>query len=83
MKLNADLLKKLSKIYEPSTLVHDTFRGNDLTFKTDAEGNPMQLFIGKRNAAGTIKGERFVRTLKRDRAGVIIKDHWEAKGNAS
>lgn len=83
MKLSEDLIKKLSKKHEPSTLIHDTFRGNDITFKTDANGNAMQLFIGKRSSDGTIKGERFVRTLKHDRNGNRIKDHWEAKGKAS
>jgi len=83
MKLSDDLIKKLSKKYEPSTLIHDSFRGNDIAFKTDAAGNAIQLFIGKRNDAGTIKGERFVRTLKYDKDGIILKDHWENKGKAS
>jgi hypothetical protein len=83
MKLSEDLVKKLSKKWEPSTLIHDAFRGNDITFKTDADGNAIQLFVGRRDAAGTIKGERFVRTLKHDREGKRIKDHWESKGKAS
>jgi len=32
---------------------------------------------------GSIKGERYVRTLKHDKEGKIIKDHWELKGKAS
>lgn len=83
MKLSEDLVKKLSKKHEPSTLIHDRFRGADIAFKTDADGNAMQLFVGKRTEDGTIKGERFVRTLKHDKAGNRIKDHWEAKGKAS
>lgn len=83
MKLSEDLVKKLSKSYEPSTLIHDTFRGNDITFMTDAAGNAIQLFVGKRTADGAIKGERYARTLKHDRDGKRIKDHWEAKGKAS
>jgi hypothetical protein len=83
MKLSDDLVKRLAKTFEPSTLIHDTFRGNDIAFKTDADGNAVQLFVGRRSADGTIKGERFARTLKRDRAGAIIKDHWENKGKAS
>lgn len=83
MKLSEDLIKKLSKKHEPSTLIHDTFRGNDIAFKTDAGGNAIQLFVGRRSADGTIKGERFVRTLKHDKTGNVIKDHWEAKGKAS
>lgn len=31
---------------------------------------------------GKIKGERFVRTLKKDKQGVIVKDHWDLKGKA-
>jgi len=83
MKLSDDLIKKLAKKHEPSTLIHDSFRGNDIAFKTDADGNAIQLFVGKRTENGTIKGERFARTLKRDNKGNLIKDHWEAKGKAS
>jgi hypothetical protein len=83
MKLSDDLIKKLAKTYEPSTLIQDSFRGNDIAFKTDADGNAIQLFVGKRTQDGTIKGERYARTLKRDTNGNLIKDHWEAKGKAS
>jgi hypothetical protein len=83
MKLSDDLVKKLSKKYEPATLIHDHFRGNDIAFKTDGDGNAIQLFVGKRTEGGTIKGERFARTLKRDSQGNLIKDHWENKGKAS
>jgi len=83
MKLNDDLVKKLAKKYEPATMIHDSFRGNDIAFKTDANGNAIQLFVGKRSEGGTIKGERFARTLKYDKNGNCIKDHWEAKGKAS
>ena len=83
MKLSEDLIKRLSKKHEPSVLIHDHFRGNDIAFKTDADGNAMQLFVGKRSDDGIIKGERFVRTLKFGRDGTIVKDHWENKGKAS
>lgn len=83
MKLSDDLIKKLSKKHEPSTLLHDTFRGNAIAFKTDAGGNAIQLFVGKRAEGGAIKGERYVRTLKHDATGNRIKDHWEHKGKAS
>jgi hypothetical protein len=83
MKLSDDLIKKLSKKHEPSTLIHDNFRGNAIAFKTDADGNAMQLFIGKLTDNGTIKGERFVRTLKFKSDGTVLKDHWENKGKAS
>ncbi|MBW3545824.1 MAG: hypothetical protein KY428_09560 [Bacteroidetes bacterium] len=83
MKLNEDLIAKLSKIYEPATLVNMHYKGKDLAFKTDKEGNPVLLFIGKADEAGTVKGERYARTLKKDREGKLIKDHWELKGKAS
>ena len=83
MKLSDDLINKLAKKHEPSTLIHDSFRGNDIAFKTDADGNAIQLFVGKRTEEGTIKGERYARTLKHDNKGNLIKDHWEAKGKAS
>jgi len=33
--------------------------------------------------SGSIKGERYARTLKKDSQGNLIKDHWELKGKAS
>lgn len=78
--MNDDLIKLLSKRYEPSAMVNQHFRGKDLAFKTDKEGNPVMLFIGKEQEDGHIRGERYVRTLKKDAAGKMIKDHWELKG---
>ncbi len=83
MKLSEDLQKKLSKIYEPSTMVEMKYKGYHLSFKTDDEGNVILLFIGKKTLQGTIKGERYARTLKKDREGKIFKDHWELKGKAT
>lgn len=83
MKLNDDLIKKLSKQYAPSSMVDMEFRGNDLSFKTDEEGNPILLFIGERTPDGNVRGERYARTLKYDRDGTRIKDHWELKGKAT
>ncbi|QHS63852.1 hypothetical protein [Chitinophaga agri] len=83
MKLNDDLIKKLSKQYTPSSMVDMEFRGNDLSFKTDEEGNPILLFIGERTPDGNVRGERYARTLKYDRDGTRIKDHWELKGKAT
>lgn len=82
MKLNEDLIKILSKTYEKSSLINSSFKQKDISIKTDNEGNPVLLFIGKRADDGTIKGERYVRTLKRDKDGNIFKDHWELKGKA-
>jgi hypothetical protein len=38
MKLNQSLLLKLGKKHPPSTMVDLTFRGKDISFKTDEEG---------------------------------------------
>lgn len=83
MKLSDELQKKLSKKYEPSAMVEVGFKGNDVAFKTDDEGNPVLLFNGKKNEQGNIKGERYARTLKKDKEGKIFKDHWELKGKAT
>ena len=83
MKLSQSLLLKLSKKYEPSSMVALKFRGKDVTVKTDGDGNPVVLFIGTADASGKIKGERYVRTLKSDERGVVIKDHWDLKGKTS
>lgn len=83
MKLSQHLQLKLSKKYEPSSMISMKYKGNDLSFKTDESGNPILLFIGKANESGIIKGERYARTLKSDRNGIIIKDHWELKGRAT
>lgn len=83
MKLSETLVKKLSQQYAPSCMVDMAFKGYDLSFKTDEEGNPILLFIGKRTDAGNVRGERYARTLKYDREGNRIKDHWELKGKAT
>ena len=76
MKNLADeLQKKLSKLYEPSSLVQMKFRGNDIAFKTDEKGNPVLLFMGTMNEEGRIKGNRYTRVLKFDAKGNKIKDH--------
>jgi len=83
MKLSEPLVKKLSQQYAPSTMVDMEFKGYDLSFKTDEAGNPILLFIGKRTDNGNVRGERYARTLKYDREGYRIKDHWELKGKAT
>ena len=64
-------------------MIEMKYKGYDLSFKTDDEGNAILLFIGKKTEQGTIKGERYARTLKKDREGKIFKDHWELKGKAT
>jgi len=83
MALNDDLIKTLRKSYEPAEMISMRFKGNDIAFKTDKDGNAILLFIGKLKEDGTIKGERYARTLKYDKEGKIIKDHWELKGKAT
>jgi hypothetical protein len=83
MALGEDLQKKLSKKFESSTQLEMKYKGYDLLFRTDEDGNAILLFIGKKTEAGTIKGERYARTLKKDREGKIFKDHWELKGKAT
>src|SRR5215213_8534132 len=83
MALGDDILKKINKKFEPSSTVSLQHRNYDLVVRTDKEGNAIQLFIGKENEAGIIKGDRYTRTLKYDRDGKLIKDHWERKGKAS
>ncbi len=83
MPIGEELRKKLSRKYAPSSMVDMEFKGNDLSFKTDDEGNPILLFIGRRDDSGTVKGERFSRTLKKDGTGQVIKDHWDLKGKAT
>lgn len=82
-QLNADLIKKLCKKYTPSSSIDMQFRGADITFKTDDEGNPVLLFAGKRKENGDIKGLRYARVLRYDHDGNLIKDHWDLKGDAS
>lgn len=83
MKLAPDLLKLLNRRYEPQSMINKKFKGFDLVIKTDEEGNPVLLFLGKLDEKGQVKGSRYARTLKKDREGKIFKDHWELKGKAS
>ncbi|HVF81601.1 MAG TPA: hypothetical protein VM884_06690 [Flavisolibacter sp.] len=83
MPLGTDLLKKINRKFEPSINVPLRYGKYDLLLITDKEGNAIQLFMGKADAQGVIKGDRYARTLKYDREGVLIKDHWERKGKAT
>ncbi len=83
MSLGDDLLKKVNKKFDPSTKVALRYRSYDLVLVTDKEGNAIQLFMGRANEAGVIKGDRYARTMKYDREGNLIKDHWERKGKAT
>ncbi len=83
MSFGEELLKKINKKFEPSSSVSLRYRSYDLVLITDKEGNAIQLFMGKAKENGAIKGDRYARTLKYDREGKLIKDHWERKGKAS
>ena len=83
MKLGEVLLKHLNKKYEPSTTVTLRVKGYDIVAKTDEGGNAVQAFVGTAREDGIIKGDRFVRTLKWDKEGKPLKDHWDRKGTTS
>jgi hypothetical protein len=80
MKIGSPLLKILNKNYQPSSLHELKFGRYDLALKTDDLGRPTLLFIGHKNAAGKIEGERFTRRIVADGEGNVIKDHWDNKG---
>ncbi|QHS56857.1 hypothetical protein GWR56_15375 [Mucilaginibacter sp. 14171R-50] len=82
MKLGAQLLALLAKVYKPSSMIETTFQRYDIAFKTDEQGRPILLYIGRREPGGKIKGERFTRRLLTTADGLIIKDHWDNKGKA-
>lgn len=81
--LSEDLIKKLNKKFEPFTTTQFRYRSNDVVVQADGEGHAIRAFIGNADKEGVVKGYRYSRTLKTDREGNIIKDHWERKGKAS
>lgn len=83
MPLSDALIKKISAKFPPGVMADLKYRGLDLTIKADEQGNAILLFIGKRMENGHIKGERYARRLLFDKAGKLIKDHWENKGKSS
>jgi hypothetical protein len=83
MKLGEGILKILGKVYDPETMIEKVYKNFDLAFKTDAEGRPILLFLGKKQENGQIKGERFARRYKVGTEGAVIKDHWDYKGKAT
>ena len=81
MPLHPELDKKLSKVFEPKTTINDVFKGYDITFLTNKEGEPMTLFFGRRRPDGTISGERFTRTIKREPGSQQVRSsHWDNQG---
>jgi len=81
MAIGARLEAKLSKRYPPETRLDEEFGRHAITFITNADGDPVTLFIGQRNPDGTIRGERYARKLLLDPAsGRVVKSHWDLKG---
>ncbi|MFC5408224.1 hypothetical protein ACFPMF_02810 [Larkinella bovis] len=80
MKIGESLMKQLNKKYAPSQLITFKFSRYDVALKTDEDGNPIVMYIGKANDRGLIRGDQFTRRLLRDATGAIIKDHWDHKG---
>lgn len=83
MPLHPQLAEKLGKRYAPSATIDDKFKGHDITFVTNAAGEPVTLFIGRRQPDGPIAGQRYVRTIKRGVDGQkVIHSHWDLKGTS-
>ncbi|MBS1524118.1 MAG: hypothetical protein JST19_00625 [Bacteroidetes bacterium] len=80
--LGEGVKKLLDKSYPASSIEETTYRGQDIAFKTDKEGRPVLVFIGKKIAPGKIRGERYVRSIVTTSDGKV-KDHWERKGKAT
>lgn len=84
MPVGPKLAAQLSKRYPPNERHDTTFGRYDITFVTNADGDPVILFIGQRNPDGTIRGERYSRKLVRDPAtNALVKDHWDLKGKTA
>lgn len=80
MKIREKLQKELNKKYAPASLINFRFSRYDVALKTDEDGNPVLLFIGKADENGMIKGERFSRRLVKDPSGRVLKDHRDNQG---
>jgi hypothetical protein len=83
MNLGEDILKLLNQQYAPNAMVEKKYKNLDLAFKTDADGTPVLLFLGRKDSDGQIRGERYARRLKKAGDGRILKDHWDHKGRAT
>jgi len=80
--LGDGILKILNQNYPALSVTEKRYRNLDLAFKTDSHGIPVLLFIGKKDASGKIKGERYTRKISITSQG-NTKDHWEHKGKAT
>jgi len=77
------LLAKLDKVYPASSRIDDSFRGNELTMITNAQGQVMRLYIGKRMPGGNIAGEYYIRQVKAMEGESIKSSHWDKKGKVT
>ena len=83
MPLYLQLADKLAKLYPPSETIADRFRNQDITFVANAAGEPVTLFIGRRQSDGHIADQRYVRTIYRTpNEQQIIRSHWDLKGTS-
>jgi hypothetical protein len=73
----------LNKTHQPSSRMDGTFRGKDMTFITNENGEPITLFLGKRKPNGDIAGEMFSRRIKKVENGLIKESHWDNQGKVS
>ena len=84
MALGPKLIEKLNKLYAPDSRLDMHYNGKDLTFITNELGEPITLFIGKRQDDGSISGERYVRKIIREQnTSKIQRSHWDLKGKVS
>ena len=80
--LGESIKRIMDKSYPASSIEEICYKGQDLAFKTDKDGHPVLLFVGKKIAPGKIRGERYVRSIITTSDGKI-KGHWEKKGKAT
>ena len=64
MAIGVELEKKLRRKFEPSSMISMRYKNFDVMIRTNTDRNAVQLFMGKANAEGFIKGERYTRTFK-------------------
>jgi len=64
MAIGVELEKKLRRKFEPSSMISMRNKNFDVMIRTNTDRNAVQLFMGKANAEGIIKGERYTRTFK-------------------
>ena len=77
--LEKDILKLLDQNYPALSVTETRYQDLDVAFKTDSNGIPVLLFIGKKDESGRIRGERYTRKISVT-AGGNIKDNWEHRG---